>query len=164
VRRPALTQTDNYKELIISAIIRVAMRSRSTSGWPWSCSSSKAELYAMAVGCRECSTAMGGGNRDYANAFTWVLLTLARDLRARGSRVLIPRGASAGAAGLSARCPTAFVSHDQITIANTRHERSFAAAVEEYRWLSQGRPARSLVASLGAPVRGGIWHVLECPA
>ena len=46
-----------------------------------------------------------------------------------------------------------------------KHDMSeISRRMQAYRWLSLVRPARSLVASLGAPVRGGICHVLECPA
>jgi hypothetical protein len=38
------------------------------------------------------------------------------------------------------------------------------AAAQGYRLLTLVEPARSLVVLLGAPVRTGIWHVLECPA
>jgi hypothetical protein len=94
VPRPALTQTDNYKELTITVIIRVAMRSRTTSGSPVSCSFFKGRTPCNGRRCcRECSTALVGG---IANAFTWGASNAREGLAGARSRFLMPRGSSAG--------------------------------------------------------------------
>jgi hypothetical protein len=63
-----------------------------------------------------------------------------------------------------ATCPTALCVGRPKPVAKKDDMSEISRRMQAYRWLILVRPARSLVASLGAPVRGGICYVLECPA